>query len=160
MLLKKNGIELREIGIFNAIQYNYVKEQESEYAMSAVMGVGKKWVTDLGNWKCQTALEAKGGMSVSLNGSVSPEASVYASSKVSHSSMPWLALSAWIQGSAGFQGKAVEGGLTLSAEKKVGNVIVRPFIGVEQHRTKIDRKFSSEGRENALYHVLGVTIKY
>lgn len=151
---------MKNNGAFNAIQYKYVKEEDSQYAISAVMGVGKKWVTDLGNWKCQTALEAKGGMSVQLSGKVSPEASVYASGKISHNSLPWLALSTWIQASGGFQGKATEAGIMISAEKKIGAVTVKPFIGAAKYNSSIDRRFASDAKTNEVYHVLGVTIKY
>lgn len=151
--------QAKEKGLFNAIQYRYVTAEEDTYAFNAILGVGKKWVSDIGNWKCQTALEAKGGMSIDLNKSISPEVGALASAKVSHSSLPWLALSTWIQGSAGRMGAAADAGIMLSVEKKMKSVAIKTFIGVEQHNSRMDRRFASDGKSE-LYHVLGVTIKY
>ena len=129
--------------------------------MSFMGGVGKEWISNLGNWKCQTRLEAKAGMSVDFSGRTSLEIAGKAENKISHSSVPWLALSTWVQGSRGFMGPSVEGGIMLSVEKKYKNVTIRPFIGIERHRTPMDKKFGEvSGHPYENYHVLGGTIKY
>jgi hypothetical protein len=153
--------KLRDSGVFNAIQYDYIKKESDKKNISTLLGLGKKWVSDVGNWKCQSALEAAGGMSINLKGNMSPEFSASASTKASYSSLPWLALSSWINASSGFQGKALEMGLKLSVEKKIKNVRVIPFIGIEYHKTETDKKYGSvNGKPYEAYHVLGVSIKY
>lgn len=145
----------------NIIQYKYLSEEPDRNTMSFMGGVGKEWISNLGNWKCQTRLEAKAGMSVDFSGRTSLELAGKAENKISHSSVPWLALSTWVQGSRGFMGPSVEGGIMLSVEKKFKNVTIRPFIGIERHRTSMDKKFGEvSGHPYENYHVLGVTIKY
>ncbi len=145
----------------NVIQYRYLKEKEDRNTMSFMVGAGKEWIKNIGNWKCQTRLEAKAGFSSDLSGSNAIEASVRAENKLSHSSLPWLALSTWVEASTGFMGSSKEGGIILSAEKKFKKVIVRPFIGVERHITPMDKNYGTlSGNPYEAYHVLGVTIKY
>ena len=150
----------KQLGM-NVIQYRYLTEEPDRNTMTFMGGAGREWIKDIGNWKCQTRLEAKGGMSIDFKGNMSPEVAVKAENKISHSSVPWLALSTWVQGSAGFMGPSAEAGIMLSAEKKFRKVIVKPFIGIERHRTPMDKKFGEvSGNPYENYHVFGVTIKY
>lgn len=145
----------------NVIQYKYINETPDRNTMSFMAGAGKEWIKNIGNWKCQSRLEGRVGMSVNFDGGMSPEVGAKASTKISHSSVPWLALSTWVSGSHGFMGPTAEGGVMISAEKKFKNVIVRPFIGIERHKTNMDKKFGEvSGKPYENYHVLGVTIKY
>lgn len=143
------------------IQYKYLREKDDENTVVLMSGIGKEWIHNLGNWKCQSRAEMAVGMSYGTGGKMSAEGKAFASATVSHSALPWVALSSWLQGSAGAMGTAVSGGLQLSLEKKIKNVIVKPFIGVERHRTDMDKSFGSvSGKPYENYHVLGVTIKY
>ncbi|MBC7714392.1 MAG: hypothetical protein H7177_13690 [Rhizobacter sp.] len=145
----------------NMIQYKYTNELKNKDTATLMTGIGKEWTKDIGHWKCQSKAEIKGGMSINMDGGLSPEAVLRAENKLSNSSLPWVALSTWVQGSAGFMGPSVEGGIMLSFEKKIKQVYIRPFLGIERHRTPMDKLYGAPGGnpyEN--YHVLGVTIKY
>ncbi len=143
------------------IQYKYLKERENQNTVVMMGGVGKEWVNNLGNWKCQTRAELAVGMSYGTGASMSAEAKAFASNTLSHSALPWVALSTWLQGSAGFRGPAVSGGIQLSMEKKIKNVTIKPFIGIERHFSEKDKSFGQvSGKPYENYHVLGVTIKY
>ncbi len=145
----------------NVIQYKYLNEEPDKNTVTIMGGLGKEWIKNIGNWKCQTRLEAKAGASVDFSGNMSMELAAKAENKLSHSSVPWLALSTWVQAGTGFMGPSAEGGIMLSAEKKFRKVTIKPFIGIERHRTSMDKKFGEvSGNPYENYHVLGVTIKY
>ncbi len=149
------------MGMSDVIQYKYLQEEKDKNTVTMMAGIGKEWYQNLGNWKCESGLEIKVGMSVDDSKKTSAEVLARAQNKLQHSSVPWMALSTWVQGSNGFQGPSVEGGIMLSVEKKIKNVIIKPFIGIERHRTPMDKKFGSvNGNSYENYHVLGVTIKY
>lgn len=143
------------------IQYNYIKEREDQNTVLIMGGVGKEWINNLGNWKCQSRAELAVGMSYGTGAMMSAEAKAFASNTISHRALPWVALSTWLQGSAGVMGPAASGGIQLSMEKKIKNVTIKPFIGVERHFTDKDKTFGQvSGKPYENYHVLGVTIKY
>lgn len=145
----------------NVIQYNYLKENPDRNTTTLLAGIGKEWIHNLGNWKCQSHLEAQGGMSVNFQGKIDPEIASRAEHKLINSSLPWLALTSWLQASSGFSGTSKEAGLLLSAEKKIKKVTISPFLGVERHETSRDKKYGGpEGNPYEVYHVLGVKIKY
>lgn len=150
-----------EMGMSDVIQYKYIYEEKDKNTATIMAGIGKEWYQNLGNWKCESGLQIKVGMSVDDSKKAAAEIQARAHNKLQHSALPWLALSTWVQGSNGFQGPSVEGGLMLSVEKKIKGVIIKPFIGVERHRTPMDKKFGSvSGNSYENYHVFGVTIKY
>lgn len=145
----------------NIIQYKYLKENEDKNTVTAMGGMGKEWYQNLGNWKCDTGVQVQVGMSIDDTKKTSAELLARAQNRLSHKAFPWMALSTWVQGTSGFQGPSVEGGIMLSVEKKIKGVIIKPFIGIERHRTPMDKKFGSvNGNSYENYHVLGVTIKY
>lgn len=146
---------------FKSVKYHYTNKEESISTISLGLGVGKKFINDIGNWKCQTKAEIIGGMSIDSSKLLHPEVSASIENKLSHKALPWVALTSWLQSSNGFKGPVVEGGFVLSAEKKMFNVIVRPYIGVERHIDPMDKKFGSlNGKAYENYHVFGVTIIY
>ncbi len=143
----------------NIIRYNYVKEQPDSTSVRLMAGIGKEWLTNIGNWTCLTKAEIKGGMTLTKS-SATPEIGVKGESTLTHKSAPWIALSAWAQASAGYSGKAYEGGLMMSFPIKKKDYIIEPFIGIERHRTALDTKYGNPGKQYENYHVFGVTIRY
>jgi hypothetical protein len=144
----------------NTILYQYVNQNPTVNTTSIMAGVGKEFIANLGNWKCQTKLEAVGGMSVNMSGYATPEIAARAKNEITVKGLPWVALSSWIQATNGFKGTTFDTGVVLTFEKKINNVLVKPFIGIERHKSKMDRQFGVDGNAFENYHVLGVTIKY
>ncbi len=142
------------------IQYNYLKEEDAKTSVTLMTGIGKSWMADLGNWKCATKAELRMGLTATSKGAISPEVAVRSEMKVSHSAVKWIALSAWTQAKSGYLGKSYQGGMTLSMPFKTKNYTIEPFIGIERHKTDLDKKYSETGKASENYHVFGVTIKY
>lgn len=150
----------KELGV-KSIQYEYLTEEKDRNTIGLMGGIGREWIKNIGNWKCQSRTEVTGGMSSDFKGANSPEIAAHASGKITHSSVPWLVLSSWIERSSGFMGTSTDGGMSVSAEGKMKGVTIRPFIGVERHRSAMDEKYGdADGYSYENYHVLGVTIKY
>ena len=123
-------------------------------------GLGKEWISKIDKWKCITKAELKGGFTAARSG-LTPEIAARTEASLSHSSVKWVVLSGWLQARAGYMGKAYEGGVNLSLPFKSKNFTIEPFIGIERHRTQLDKSFGgSKGNAFENYHVFGVTIKY
>lgn len=148
------------IGDHNTIQYHYLKEDDDKTTARIVAGIGKEWIANLGNWKCASKAEMALGLSASKS-TMTPEIAARLQSTLTHSSVKWIALSGWTSAGSGFLGKSYEGGMTLRFPIKTKNYSVEPFIGIERHKTSLDKKYGGvSGNPYENYHVLGVTIKY
>jgi len=150
----------RETLKHNTIQYHYLKENDDKTTARIVAGIGKEWIANLGNWKCASKAEMALGLSASKS-NMTPEIAARLESTLTHSSVKWIALSSWASAGSGFLGKSYEGGMTLRFPIKTKNYSVEPFIGIERHKTSLDKKYGEvSGHPYENYHVLGVTIKY
>jgi hypothetical protein len=148
------------LGDHKTIQYHYLKENDDKTTGRIVAGIGKEWIANLGNWKCASKAEMALGLSASKS-KMTPEIAARLESSLSHSSAKWIALSGWTSAGSGFLGKTYEGGMTLRFPIKTKKYSVEPFIGIERHKTSLDKKYGEvSGHPYENYHVLGVTIKY
>jgi len=142
------------------IQYHYLKENEARTSVTLLAGIGKTWITDLSKWKCMTKAELKAGATVT-QGTLKPEVAARLEATLTHSSVKWIALSTWASAASGFIGQSYEAGVNLSFPIKRQNFTVEPFIGIERHKTTMDKKYGKvSGSPYENYHVFGVTIRY
>lgn len=146
------------------ILYHYVQDNEDTNTLRLLGGVGREWIKDIGNWKCATRAEIKAGFSYTASKTTkltTPEIAGYSSVEFTNKKVPWVALSAWLAASEGYQGKTREGGLEISFPIKRKNYVIKPFIGVERHKSDRDKNFGSvSGNAYENYHTFGVIIKY
>lgn len=98
----------RESFEVNNIQYEYVNKAPDVNTVSLMLGVGHKYVSDIGNWRCQTRVEALIGVSTDSSRVRTPEVRSRAAGAIAHKALPWLSLSTWLEASNGYKGSAYE----------------------------------------------------
>lgn len=146
------------------IQYHYLKENGDINTLTLKGGVGKEWIKDVGNWKCATRAEVMASVNFANADSANtttPEISANGSVQLTNTQVPWLALSMWLSGSESSEDSKREGGVEISFPIKRKNYVIKPFIGIERHKTKLDTEYGQEnGKPYENFHILGVVVKY
>lgn len=141
------------------IQYSYRDHMKPKAEVSAFIGFGKDYELDISRFKCQFKAEAKVGISTMSGNPFLASGAV--SSKFSHRDIPWLAVTLWAQESKDLFGRESSQGAKINFPIKGKSVVVSPFIGVEKHRSHLDKTYASDPKKaSELYHVIGISIRY
>ena len=134
----------------NVIQYNNRDFMDDELDLSIYGGVGKEWLSDLGNWKCRSRVEGTVGINildtdesfVKTRGEI-----LLNSNKVFSGSEdnPWFLVSLWGEGLVGSQGEKDYGaGVKVSSPINFNKWTIEPSVGISMTSEKEDRIFSQE----------------
>ena len=132
----------------DVVQYENQDHMDDEINLTLYGGLGKSWMSDLGNWKCTTTIEGTIGQNVldigdtyvKVRGEVDLNSNtMFGGTKEN----PFLLVSMWAEGSVETEGgNQSAAGLNLSTPIKVGKWQVSPQVGVSIKNEKEDRYFS------------------
>jgi hypothetical protein len=132
----------------NVIQYANQDFMEDQINFSIYGGVGREWLSDLGNWKCRTRLEGTAGVNV-LNTDdaflkVRGETELNSNKLFDGSEdNPWFLVSLWGEGSLETEGDNQYGlGMTVKSPIEVNDWVIEPSLGMSLQSEKEDKFFS------------------
>ncbi|WP_127716365.1 hypothetical protein [Halobacteriovorax sp. HLS] len=149
----------------NVIQYTNQDFMKNDVDLTLYGGVGKEWLSDLGNWKCRTRAEFTAGVNV-LD---MEDSFVKARGEIDLNSNklfdgdednPWFIVSMWAEASVENQGTNQHGtGVNVKFPIEVSSWRIEPSIGMSLEYEKEDAYFTqSQSRKIEPQSHIGLTI--
>lgn len=146
------------------VQYDNQDHMNDEVNFTLYGGLGKSWMSDLGNWKCTSTIEGTIGHNLLNSGDTYAKArgEIELNSNTflgGSKENPFLLVSMWAEGSVETEGgNQTAAGLNLSTPIQVGKWQVSPQVGYSIKNEKEDRLFtqSQSSKIEAESHI-GIT---